>query len=300
MRKLIALILILLLCGCAAAAVANVTDAPVPEEEKSEPPQADVIFPEEEAIHYTVSTTAWSDEACAEDGTVLAAYWFDLPELKAVREDGMPITEPQSEPEEQAIAAIAEFNRKFGKWADAEEFHEIVTWAEEHYASRTQEEIEWFAPYTLELDCEVYQTEHMISVSGTYYSYTGGAHPNTWMLGWNYDLETGEFFSPEVLGEGAELQDAVTAEIIRQAQGAKVDELDLVDMYWADYEEIIANWPSYAVTFNGDGMNVIFSAYELAPYAAGPQEFHLSYEFLKPHLSDQGKLLLGLEDQGNE
>ena len=58
----------------------------------------------------------------------------------------------------------------------------------------------------------------MISVSGIYYSYTGGAHPNTWLLGWNYDLETGEFFSPEVLSEGTELQDAVTSEIIRQAQ----------------------------------------------------------------------------------
>ena len=296
MRKLIALILILLLCGCAATAEGNIVDTPMPEEEKPEPPPAAESVPEEEAIRYTVSTTAWSDEACAEDGTVLAMYRFDLPELKAVREDGMPITEPQGEAEEQALSVTAAFNEKFGKWAKAEEFYEIVTWAEEDYNFHLAEEYEWYSPYTLELDCTVYQTEHMISVSGIYYSYTGGAHPNTWMLGWNYDLDTGEFFSPEVLGESAELQDAVTAEIIRQAQSPMEDGFVPVEMYWEDYEEIIANWPSYAVTFDEDGMDVVFSAYELAPYAAGPQEFHLSYAFLEPHLCDQGKLLLGLRD----
>lgn len=289
MRKLLALILILLLCGCAATAVVNAPDLPVPKEELPEE-----LLPLQEEICYTVETSVWTDEALAEDGTQLAGYRFDLPELKAVREDGTPITEAQNDVEEQALQSVAAFNEKFGKWAKAEEFHEIVTWAEEHYASLKAEGLEWFAPYTMELDCSVYQTDHMVSVSGTYYSYTGGAHPNTWMLGWNYDLETGEFFGPELLSEGSELQDAVTAEIIRQAQIPMEDGYVPVEMYWEDYADIVANWPCYAVTFSEEGMDVVFSAYELAPYAAGPQMFHLPYAFLEPHLSEQGRVLLGL------
>ena len=293
MRKLIALMLVLLLCGCAAEKDTPVQEEPAPEETT----EAEIVVPPQEAaLSYTVSTTTWSDEVYAEDGTLLAAYRFVLPELKAVREDGVPVAEPQNEAEEQAVAIMSVFNEKFSKWAQAEEFQEIVSWAQEHYNMCMEEQIEWFSHYTLELDCEVYQTEHMVSVSGTYYSYTGGAHPNTWTLGWNYDLETGEFFSPELLGEGTELQDAVAVEIIRQAQSPTEDGYVSVEMYWEDYEEIIGNWPCYAVTFRDDGMDVVFSAYELAPYAAGPQEFHLSYEFLKPYLSEQGKLLLGLKE----
>lgn len=289
MRKLLSLIWIFVLCGCAATAVVNAPNLPVPE---AESPVELLIL--DEQVSYQVETAVWTDEALAGDGTRLAAYRFNLPELKAVREDGTVIAEPLNETEERALSVIAAFNEKFGKWAAAEEFHEIVAWAEEQYASMTAEGIEWFAPYTLELDCTVYQTEHIISVSGTYYSYTGGAHPNTWQLGWNYDLETGAFFSPEVLGEGTELQDAVTAEIIRQAQLPMEDGYVPVEMYWEDYEAIIANWPSYAVTFREDGMDVVFSAYELAPYAAGPQIFHLPYALLQPHLSQQGAVLLEL------
>lgn len=293
MRKLTVLILILLLCGCAATAVVNAPAVPSAETE----PAAEPVLPEE--IRYRVDTASHTKEVFAADGTSLARYRFDLPELKVVREDKTTVTEPLNEVEEQALSVIAAFNEKFGKWAAAEEFHEIVTWAEEQYADMTAEGIEWLAPYALELDCTVYQTEHIVSVSGTYYSYTGGAHPNTWQLGWNYDLETGAFFSPEVLGEGTELQDAVTAELIRQAQtlDPEGDGAMLTEMYWEDYEDIMANWPSYAATFNRDGMDVVFSAYELAPYAAGPQAFHLPYRLLQPHLSRQGAALLGLETE---
>jgi hypothetical protein len=294
MRKLIAIMLVLLLCGCAAAEDTNVPEEPVADGNTEM--EAVVQPPQETKLSYTVSTTTWSDEVHAEDGTLLAAYRFALPELKVVREDGTPVTEPENEAEEQALAVLSGFNEKFSKWAQAEEFQEIVSWAQEHYDMCVADNMEWYGCYTLELDCEVYQTEHMVSVSGMYYSYTGGAHPNTWTLSWNYDLEMGEFFSPELLGEGTELQDAVTAEIIRQAQIPMEDGYVPVEMYWEDYEEIIANWPCYAVTFRDGGMDVVFSAYELAPYAAGPQEFHLSYEFLEPYLSEQGKVLLGLEE----
>ena len=293
MRTFIALALTLLLCGCVATAVVPVQNDAVPTVEEPAPQETLIL---EERIEYAVEQSTWRDTAAAEDGTELAAYRFDLPVLTVVREDGTAITEPQTPAEEQAVAVAAAFNEKFGKWAAAEEFHEIVSWAAEDLAFRREEGMEWYTPYTLELDCSVYQTEHLISVSGIYYSYTGGAHPNTWQLGWNFDLQTGEFFAPELLAEGTELQEAVTAELIRQAQTPDEDGYVPTEMYWEDYEAIMANWACYAVTFDEAGMNVVFSAYELAPYAAGPQEFCVPYGLLEPYLNDTGRLLLSLSD----
>ena len=289
MRTLIALLMTLLLTGCGAATMTMVTGSPLPAASNPEPEPSGVI-------RYEVELSERSDHAQAEDGTALASYTFQLPVLTAVREDGTPITDARSEAEEQALAAAAVFNEKFGKWAAAEEFPEFVTSAEEDLALRREWDTQWM-PYELTLDCTVYQTERIISVAGLYYSYTGGAHPNTWQLGWNFDLEEGGFFGPEILADGTELQEAVSGEITRQARLPLEDGTVPAEWYWEDYEAIIANWASYTVSFDEAGMVVIFSPYELAPYAAGPQTFRLSYEWLEPHLSAHGRALLGLKSE---
>ena len=66
------------------------------------------------------------------------------------------------------------------------------------------------------------------------------------------------------------------------------------EMFWNNYEEIVAGWSSYAVSFDETGMTVAFSPYELAAYAAGPQIFQLSYEWISPYLSVHGREILGL------
>lgn len=289
MRTLIALLMTLLLTGCGAATMTMVTGSPLAATPDPEPEPSGTV-------RYEVELAQWSDKAQAEDGTTLASYTFQLPVLTAVREDGTPITDARSEAEEQALAAAAVFNEKFGKWAAAEEFPEFVTSAEEDLALRREWDAQWM-PYELTLDCTAYQTDRIISVAGLYYSYTGGAHPNTWQLGWNFDLEEGGFFGPEMLADGTELQEAVSGEIIRQAQLPLENGSIPAEWYWEDYEAIIANWASYTVSFDEEGMVVIFSPYELAPYAAGPQTFRLSYEWLEPHLSAHGRALLGLESE---
>ena len=155
-------------------------------------------------------------------------------------------------------------------------------------------EMDWGGPYTLGLDCTVYQTEQLVSVAGTYYSYTGGAHSNTYLLGWNFDLDTGEFFDAKALSDGTALQDYVAEELTVQAC-SRAAEADMapMEMFWEEYETVIADWSSYAVSFDESGMTVAFSPYELACYAAGPQEFTISYEKLTPHLNQNGHRVLG-------
>ena len=181
-----------------------------------------------------------------------------------------------------------------GSAAEGDMMASDLEFAMEDYAWRKTEGIEWFNPYALDLSCTTYQTRRMVSVSGVYYSYTGGAHGNSAHRAWNFDLENGTFFGPELLG-GAELQTAVTEELMRQST-ERAAEFDMKpeELYWADYETILADWPSSAVSFDADGMTVSYSPYELAAYAFGAQIYKIPYDVLEPYLSLQGMEILGL------
>ena len=55
------------------------------------------------------------------------------------------------------------------------------------------------APLSEELTYTCYRTGSLISIAADYYSYLGGAHPNTVYFSWNYDLDSGVFLSiPEL------------------------------------------------------------------------------------------------------
>lgn len=249
-----------------------------------------------EPLAYAVETTDYKETAQAEDGTTLAEVCFALPEMAVLRSDGTQVVLPQNDEEKQALTVAETFNDHFTQWASAENFVELTQWAEEHYNGDPSFFTELGASYTEELQVDVRQIGNLVSVQGTYYTFTGGAHPNTVLLGWNFDLTTGTFVTPEVLAaDGQSFSQAVQAEIIRQANQPLEDGTIPAEGYWENYEEIAAGWTSYAVFFDAEGMTVGFSPYELACYAAGAQSFTLSYETLRPYLSAHGVSLLGLE-----
>ena len=305
MRKRFALLLVLLLLltGCGAQqpdakpSGSEEQKKPVteklPEVQKPEPAE-----PEDQAIRFAAEAVVVDGVEKTEDGLILLTHSFQIPVLKVLRGDGTEVTEAKNAEEEAALAKAKIFNDRFAEWIEASEVEETVAAAEEHLKflkdSGMDLNMVWVGGYAMDLSCGIYQTENLVSVSGLYYSYTGGAHPNTYHMGWNFDLETGTFLDVKLLGDDAELQNAVMAEIIRQARLPQAEGWIPAEMYWENYATIVADWSSYAVHFDENGMSVTFSAYELAPYAAGAQEFHVSYDWLKPYLSQQGIELLGL------
>ena len=285
---------ILLLTACTAASgleLMEMRNDPLPEE-----------TPAEETVSYAVHMVTWEDAVQAEDGTVLASSSIQVPKLTARRADGTAVTEAKTEKEQTAASVAETFNRKFEDWAAAGEFQQVSGEARERWDAAHAPDAppewagEWIGEYTLELTSSVYQTDHMLSVAGNYYSFTGGAHGNTTLMAWNYDLTTGSFFGPEFLAEdGQAFSRAVQEEIVLQCQTMAAEEnLRAEDLFWSNYAEIAAGWSSYAVSFDEEGMAVGFSPYELACYAAGPQVFHLSYDWLRPYLSQHGLEVLGL------
>lgn len=285
----ILLLICCLLAGCTAAPAAR-------EPAESTPPPAVEPAPEEPCV-CTVEMMDWEDSAVDGDGASLATCRVHMPVLTARRADGTAIETAGTEAEARALAAAETFNAQFAAWTLDEEFQELADLAREERAWRQESGIDWGPAFFTEMTSETYQTDRLVSVAGDYYSYTGGAHPNTVLMAWNFDLETGAFFVPEQLaGDGEAFSKAVSEEIVRQI-GETAAEYDLTaaEMFWENYEEIAAGWSSYAVSFDETGMTVGFSPYELAAYAAGPQVFHLSYDLLAPHLGDYGRAVLGLE-----
>lgn len=288
MKKLILLLVTLCLLTACTAQMVDLTSmdgTPPPESREAE-----------ERFFYTVDMVVWGDSAQDEDGALLAEYSYQLPEMTARRADGTAILEARTETESQALEVAGVFNGKFEDWASDNDFKEVVEAAESDLDWRRAEGLDPSGAYTLDLTSSVYQTEHLVSVSADYYSYTGGAHPNTFCLGWNFDLASGTFFDVSILAEdSAGFLTEVQEELIRQARAVAAENGQKPEEYfWSEYESIIAGWSSYAVSFDETGMTVAFSPYELACYAAGPQVFHLSYDWLRPRLSGYGQEVVGL------
>ena len=126
----------------------------------------------------------------------------------------------------------------------------------------------------------------IFSFTRTDYSYTGGAHPNTYVTGMNYDPASGEELA---LSDVTADYDAVYEYVLNDLKERAEENEDLA--YFDDYEHTVhtifygagegekvvseedgfepdtaymPNWVS-----GEDGVYIIFNNYDIAPYAAG-------------------------------
>lgn len=153
-------------------------------------------------------------------------------------------------------------------------------------------------PYYDETCAGFYQAGQVISVRLDNSSYTGGAHPNSYTASQNFDLGTGQFIDPAQAADDPESFRAGAAELLLE----KAEALESRAEFWTDYAEIIARWNEGSAVFDGEGMLVIFSRYELGPYSMGSVELRLSYEELADLVGPGGmaRLGLGAEEPGEE
>ena len=284
----LALCLPVMLGGCGSVTL-SVPDAP-------EPPAANT-----EEITYELSTAPYDQTVLAADGTTLMTIDFQLPHLQAYA-NGTLIEEPATPVQEQAMERVRTFNENFDQWRESESLKENISDVKKLYQDMPELfDADHMAPLSEELTYTCYRTGSLISIAADYYSYLGGAHPNTVYFGWNYDLDSGMFLTIPELAADPQTFTLAVADMIevqaeeRLATDPEYKDRPLSDIYWDNYRETIEKWSSdYAATFDQDGLTVIFSAYELASYAAGPQEFHFPYTALDSYWSDSGRTVLGL------
>lgn len=125
------------------------------------------------------------------------------------------------------------------------------------------------------------------------YTYEGGAHPNMYARGFNYDAKSGALLS---------LSDVVAdVEKVKEIVIEQLDGMEYKDGYFDDWKETVEKSfePDYtnydfAWVMTSSGLLYICNTYAIGPYAMGPVQVELSYAdypelFVKDYaLSERG------------
>lgn len=281
MRKSLTVLLsacILLLTACAGRAISEPASEIVQEKEAV----GMLLGAEYQESAYEIIPFTTGNQVRAEDGTVLAIYNYQTVRL-ALRNEG------SLSPGDAAAAArnIDVFNEKMASVAA-----DLVAQGEEMAGYASEDYKTFGAPvmeYEDDAETSAVFTGDVVSVCLRRYSFTGGAHPNSYILGWLFDLASGQFIlDPSQLADDPQAFHDGAAELLI----AKADS-SLPGGYWGDYQDIIRDGPSGVTLFDGEGMTVLYAPYELGPYAIGEVELHLSWEELGPLLGQNGLARLG-------
>ncbi|HEX3036675.1 MAG TPA: lysozyme inhibitor LprI family protein [Thermodesulfobacteriota bacterium] len=202
-------------------------------------------------------------------------------------------------PSKVATDSVNDFARKFvlrpifeGK--NPEAFQELMNQFVETYKS-VQKEIkpDYAFGWSVERDVEViYNTPKVLSLSLSEYSFTGGAHPNSFINYASFNMSTGEEIRlSDILidGYGSDLNRIAEKEF-RKIREMKPDE-SLEDAgFWFENNKFSLN-DNFAII--EEGLIFYFNSYEIAPYVMGPTEIVLSYEDFKHLIKEDGLLTEG-------
>jgi len=125
----------------------------------------------------------------------------------------------------------------------------------------------------------IYRNEHFLSFMNEQYEFTGGAHGNTTRNYYTYDLTENKILT----SENTFKPNTCSAIIELQKQSLKSAGTDLSELWEEGF-----NCNHFYFT----GKEIIFhyNQYEIASYAAGPIDIHLSISEIQPHLLDAGIL----------
>ena len=237
-----------------------------------------------------VSAQLYEKEYFSGDGKVLLGkYKYTVPQMAASGEE--PLAQDIADAFNEEVDALLE--EKIDSWDDAME--DALEFYESGGSASWAEGIYW----TDEMSYAANQTEALLNVRYEHYVYSGGAHGYTYYTSQMFALKEG---CPVTLAEMAadteSLRKTVADEILRQIE---TEDLAVQYGYWSDYAAYVNEWmDDHSVYFlpeeEGGGMEIIFPAYELASYAAGPQTFVVDAAVYAPCLNDYGRPLLGLAD----
>lgn len=266
---------ILLLAGCAGMALFD----PAPSREEREAPQTAETC-EEPAYEIVPFTTG--NQFRSEDGKPLAVYNYQIVLLALGNADA--VSPADAETAERNIEA---FNSRMRTAADemAEQGQAMAVDAAEVYgeygflAAEYEDDAETSAVFCGEI----------ISVCLRRSSYTGGAHPNCYTESFLFDLGTGQFTDSIQLADNPAAFLSGTAELLLE----KAEDHPAYDSFWQDYTDLIARWNEGTVLFDSEGMTVVYSPYEIAPYGMGAVELRLDWEELAPLLGPDCMARLG-------
>ncbi len=243
-----------------------------------------------EKLQFVLGTPlTFEADTFADDGTLLLSEKYELPQLALQTADDSLASDASAqtngaEGAQSAESAVCDtFNAEMQRVLDAlhAESAEVAQNAREYYNS-LEDKTSFFGPWASELaTISTYQTDGLLSVTAETYIYYGGAHPNTVLRTWNFDLTTGEFLTLDTLDAQSSTDSVLGKTLIDTLSTAvldKIREQDLSEGYFEDYDSYVRDLSTNAsFYFAAEGMYIEFDTYVIAPYAAGPQSFFIPY-----------------------
>lgn len=137
--------------------------------------------------------------------------------------------------------------------------------------------------------------EHVLSLTGYFYGYTGGAHGNYGTTGYNYDVRSGQKLQLSDLVENeSEFYETASEYICNKLEEEYGDEL------FPEYQETVKTlWDGeYPVNWylSGTGIEIVYNPYEVGPYAMGQAQVTLPYTQFGQYIKEdyQMKQLTGV------
>jgi len=121
------------------------------------------------------------------------------------------------------------------------------------------------------------QTDSLLSVRISTFSYTGGAHPNTEVVLAVFHLSDGRELRFSDVIENEKLFSELAARYFRQSKGVQTKK-DLFEagFFWEGEFKLPDNF-----AFTQDGILLFYNSYEVAPYSLGPTEYTIPWAQLK-------------------
>ena len=258
-----------------------------------------------ETLQYALGTSLIKEEKMTGDNNVvLLTEKYELPQLELQTANGTVCsldTEFKNSADKQMADVCRTFNAEMKSVAEKFDTaaQEKLKTATEYYNSLDESGKSGWSGYSEELTIETpYMTDGILSVLGNGYSGSGGAHPITYSRTWNFDLTAGQFISFDSLTDadnplGSALTSALTTSIYDE-----INAKGLGKGYFEDYTSVVEDFANKSsFYFQENGMAIRFDIDVIAPYAAGPQTFTISYDKFYYALSEHMQSLIKLSEE---
>jgi len=141
-----------------------------------------------------------------------------------------------------------------------------------------------FGGYEAEINAEItHQTETLVCVEFHSYLFTGGAHGYGGTTFIMFDIETGERMSIENLFEDVPRFEAFAEKAFKKAYDIPLSDNINASGFWFDDDQF---YLPEAVGIRENNLVLIYNAYEISSYAAGPIALEIPLDEIESYLND--------------
>jgi len=148
----------------------------------------------------------------------------------------------------------------------------LAGYAKEDYKFAADNGYSWFMPYSYyDTWYIVRNSDNLLTLEHSVYSYTGGAHGNSYDLFYNIDIETGELIKlNDIITDTTAIKDLLWERLVKR---------DIPLLVGKDDFYITGNFD-----LSRDAITFVYNQYEVAPYSEGTIEITLYFDRISKYL----------------